>query len=212
MSYLCFARRGESTRVVQKSKFLGVAMPISSEAEAQEVLAQLRETYATASAIAWAYIIDVNIQRFHDGGEPSGTAGMPILSVLQKRGLTRCFCAVVRWFGGIKLGAGGLARAFSGCAADAMDNAGTALWCPTAQYDVRIDYADLGKIEYRLAEYPFERLDTVFTDAVTLRMRVKAEQARQMLNLFDEWTGANMLAEPVGDVYDYPWQVDTPSV
>lgn len=210
MSYLSLARRGESRRVVQKSKFLGVAAPVAGEQQAIALIEALRAQNPTASALAWAYIIDVNVQRFHDGGEPSGTAGMPILSVLQKRGLTRCVCAVVRWFGGIKLGAGGLARAFSGCGTDALDNAGTALWCPTADYDVRIDYADLGKIEYKLADYPFQRLDTVFTDAVTLTMRVKNEDARQMLDLFDEWTGANMMAQSVGDVYDYPWAVDPP--
>ena len=139
MSYLSLLRRGESQRVVQKSRFFGIAAPVDSEESADLLLEQIRAEYPTASAIAWAYIIDVNVQRFSDGGEPSGTAGMPILSVLQKRGLTRCLCAVVRWFGGIKLGAGGLARAFSGCGIDALDNAGTALWCPTMDFDIRID-------------------------------------------------------------------------
>ena len=210
MSYLSLLRRGESQRVVQQSRFLGIAAPVDSEEAADLLLEQIRAEYPTASAIAWAYIIDVYVQRLSDGGEPSGTAGMPILSVLQKRGLTRCLCAVVRWFGGIKLGAGGLARAFSGCGIDALDNAGTALWCPTMDFDIRIDYGDLGKVEHKLLDHPFQRLDTSFTDQVTLTMRAKADDVRQMLDLFDEWTGANMLAQSVGDVYDYPWQTDAP--
>ena len=181
---------------------------LPSVEEAEFAIEMLHEEHPTASAIAWAYIIDVNVQRFHDGGEPSGTAGMPILSIMQKKGLTRCLCAVVRWFGGIKLGAGGLARAFSGCGADAIKDAGTASWCETVNYDIRIGYGDLGRVEYKLADYPYERLDTVFTDAVTLTMRAKLSEKDTMLRLFDEWTGANMEATQNGDIYDYPWQID----
>lgn len=208
MAYISLAKRGESRVEINKSKFLGVAMPVSSVEEAEFAIEMLHEEHPTASAIAWAYIIDVNVQRFHDGGEPSGTAGMPILSIMQKKGLTRCLCAVVRWFGGIKLGAGGLARAFSGCGADAIKDAGTASWCETVNYDIRIGYGDLGRVEYKLADYPYERLDTVFTDAVTLTMRAKLSEKDTMLHLFDEWTGANMEAVQNGEIYDYPWQID----
>ena len=205
MAYSSFAKRGQSSLVVQKSRFIGIAVPVATEADAQQMIETLRSEYPTASAIAWAYIIDANVQRFHDGGEPSGTAGMPILSVIQKRKLTHSFCAVIRWFGGIKLGAGGLARAFSGCAIDAMDDAGTANWCETVDCRIRIDYADLGKVEYKLADYPYVRMDTVFTDAVELCMRVKETEVQNMISLFENWTGAKMKVMDIGEPFDYPW-------
>ena len=206
MAYSSFAGRGQSSLVVQKSKFIGIAESVATEADAQQLIETLRSEYPTASAIAWAYIIDSNVQRFHDGGEPSGTAGMPILSVIQKRGLTHSFCAVIRWFGGIKLGAGGLARAFGGCAIDAMDDAGTAYWCETVDCRIRIDYGDLGKVEYKLADYPYQRTDTVFSDAVELCMRVKETEKERMIALFENWTAAKMQVVSVSAPYDYPWE------
>lgn len=99
---------------IKKSKFLGYAFEIENEKDAQKYLEDLKKQHKKARHIAWAFIISTPHQeKCNDDGEPSGTAGRPILNVLQKRGLSNKMVAVVRYFGGIKLGAGGLVRAYS---------------------------------------------------------------------------------------------------
>jgi uncharacterized YigZ family protein len=99
--------------IVEKSKFIGHGFPVSSKEEALAQIESLRKKYWNASHNAWAYIVDPNSQRFSDDGEPQGTAGIPILEVLKKEQLTHTAIVVTRWFGGVKLGAGGLTRAYA---------------------------------------------------------------------------------------------------
>ena len=110
---------------IKKSKFLGYKYNISSADEVGGILADLKKEHKKARHIAWGYIISSpHLEKCSDDGEPSGTAGRPILNVLQKRGLSNCMVAVVRYFGGIKLGAGGLVRAYSKSASEALDGEG----------------------------------------------------------------------------------------
>ena len=107
---------------IKKSKFLGYKYDISSADKVGGILADLKKEHKKARHIAWGYIISSpHLEKCSDDGEPSGTAGRPILNVLQKRGLSNCMVAVVRYFGGIKLGAGGLVRAYSKSASEALD-------------------------------------------------------------------------------------------
>lgn len=107
---------------IKKSKFLGYKYDIASADEVEGILADLKKEHKKARHIAWGYIISSPHQeKCSDDGEPSGTAGRPILNVLQKRGLSNCMVAVVRYFGGIKLGAGGLVRAYSKSASEALN-------------------------------------------------------------------------------------------
>ena len=107
---------------IKKSKFLGYKYDITSTDEVDKILSALKKDHKKARHIAWAYIIvSPHLEKCSDDGEPSGTAGRPILNVLQKRGLSNCMVAVVRYFGGIKLGAGGLVRAYGKSASEALD-------------------------------------------------------------------------------------------
>ena len=107
---------------IKKSKFLGYKYDIASADEIEGILANLKKEHKKARHIAWGYIISSpHLEKCSDDGEPSGTAGRPILNVLQKRGLSNCMVAVVRYFGGIKLGAGGLVRAYGKSASEALD-------------------------------------------------------------------------------------------
>ena len=107
---------------IKKSKFLGYKYDITSTDEVDKILSALKKDHKKARHIAWAYIIaSPHLEKCSDDGEPSGTAGRPILNVLQKRGINNCLVAVVRYFGGIKLGASGLVRAYGKSASEALD-------------------------------------------------------------------------------------------
>lgn len=142
-------RAGEVRTVIEKSVFLTVTRPIENEEQAAEIIEGLRKKYPDATHVCYGYIADVagTVQRFSDDGEPSGTAGMPILEVMKHGGLRRSLVAVVRWFGGIKLGAGGLTRAYAGCAAEAIQTVGTSNYRKLRVYTVTVDFSSANKIK-----------------------------------------------------------------
>lgn len=107
--------------IVQKSKFISMLYQVNSEEEVIKILNKLKLEYKDATHICYAYIIN-NIKRFQDDGEPSGTAGMPILNVLENQKLNLILAVVIRYFGGIKLGAGGLVRAYTTSVVEALEN------------------------------------------------------------------------------------------
>ena len=128
MGFLEIARTGRSETEVKNSRFLGEACAVHSEEEALQRIAGLKKEHYDARHVCSAYIIrrdegGVPIVRASDDGEPQGTAGRPILSVIEGSGLQNCLITVVRYFGGVKLGAGGLIRAYSGAVADALAHA-----------------------------------------------------------------------------------------
>lgn len=107
--------------IVQKSKFISMLYQVNNEEEVINILNKLKLEYKDATHICYAYIIN-NIKRFQDDGEPSGTAGMPILNVLENQKLNLILAVVIRYFGGIKLGAGGLVRAYTTSVVEALEN------------------------------------------------------------------------------------------
>lgn len=123
--YIGVISRCEEKTEIKKSVFIASAMPVLSEEDALGKIAEIRAEQRGATHNCYAFIADRtgNLKRFSDDGEPQGTAGMPILDVLVKRGLKMTLVVVTRYFGGIKLGAGGLVSAYSGCAARALDKA-----------------------------------------------------------------------------------------
>ena len=133
----------EVETVINKSRFIGRCFPVCDEGEALALLLYVREAHADASHNCYAYKIGAHgeLVRFSDDGEPGGTAGLPIMEALNKSGFTNALCVVTRYFGGILLGAGGLARAYSGGAAAAIKAAGTAMYVPGAVIEVELNYS-----------------------------------------------------------------------
>lgn len=130
-TYLVPARAAEASFTEKRSKFIGQIWPAASEEEALARLAEARKTHADATHNVYAYIIRHGAVRYSDDGEPSGTAGQPVLGVLQKKLVFNVLCVVTRYYGGVLLGAGGLVRAYAGAASQALDAAGIArmrLW------------------------------------------------------------------------------------
>lgn len=124
MDHVTVAQQAEHTEVIKGSRFIGIVAPASSEDEAQQLLAAARTAHPDATHHCSAWRIG-EVVRFSDDGEPGGTAGRPMLEVILRRDLQNVAAVVVRYFGGTRLGAGGLVRAYSGTVARALDVAGT---------------------------------------------------------------------------------------
>ena len=132
--------------IIKKSKFITFTYNISNKEEINKILDELRNKYSDATHICYAYIIDNN-EKYEDDGEPNGTAGMPILNVLQKENLKNVLCVVIRYFGGIKLGAGGLVRAYSKACKEAII---TKILEKGYKIKISFKYNDVKKIDYLL--------------------------------------------------------------
>ena len=138
----------EAEYTVNRSRFIGRCFPVDSEEAALYLLGDIRKKHWDATHNCFAYRIGENAAaRFSDDGEPGGTAGKPIMDVLTGRGLTNVLCVVTRYFGGILLGAGGLVRAYSKSAADAVTKAGVVSYLPGTILDIPMDYSRYGALE-----------------------------------------------------------------
>lgn len=138
----------EAEYTVNRSRFIGRCFPVDSEEAALCLLGDIRKKHWDATHNCFAYRIGENAAaRFSDDGEPGGTAGKPIMDVLTGKGLTNVLCVVTRYFGGILLGAGGLVRAYSKSAADAVTKAGMVSYLPGTVLDIPMDYSRYGALE-----------------------------------------------------------------
>lgn len=172
---------GEATaeQIIEKSRFLTYVAHTESEDEAKAYLAKVRGLHPLATHVCFAYIADRtgNLQRFSDDGEPQGTAGMPILNVLKARGLAETTAAVVRYFGGIKLGAGGLTRAYASSAADGCAAAETRLYELCAELEISVGYPEVNAV-LRFLEGR-ELLSRSFSEKAAFTVAVKAGESEK---------------------------------
>lgn len=175
--YLVPSEYGEDEFIEKKSRFIGRIWPVETEEEALARIQEMKRKHYDATHNCWAYIIRDGAVRFSDDGEPGGTAGMPMLQVLQREGLFNAVCVVTRYFGGILLGAGGLVRAYTKGAKIAVDAAGKSMkrvWtvlyvpCPYSFYErVRLEAEGFGGI-VRKADFGAEvELELLFPEAKT---------------------------------------------
>ena len=175
--YLVPSEYGEDEFIEKKSRFIGRIWPVETEEEALARIQEMKKKHYDATHNCWAYIIRDGAVRFSDDGEPGGTAGMPMLQVLQREGLYNVVCVVTRYFGGILLGAGGLVRAYTKGAKIAVDAAGKSMkrvWtvlyvpCPYSFYErVRLEAEGFGGI-VRKADFGAEvELELLFPEAKT---------------------------------------------
>lgn len=184
MTYFTLTAPAQATLEIKKSEFLGFAYPITSREQIMFHVEQLREQYPDARHVCYGYIIgdphNTTSAGFDDDGEPSGTAGKPILNVLQHKAIGNCLIAVVRYFGGIKLGAGGLTRAYSGTAqavVDAMLETETlSEFVPLEQITIRTDFANESFIRHVLDEFNATILQAEYGKDVILMVEI-AEQS-----------------------------------
>lgn len=181
---------GNGELVEKKSRFIAMTKPVESEEEALAFVESVRKQYWDARHHCYAYVIgDRNqIQRCSDDGEPSQTAGKPMLDVLLGAEIHNICIVVTRYFGGTLLGTGGLVRAYSGAAQAALRNSQVLEKCPGRQLKITTDYTGAGKIQYILAKREAAVLDTQYTDKVQIVVIVPSEEAQRLVSELTEGT------------------------
>ena len=160
----------QSTLVIKKSKFLGLAARVDSEEQAQEILAQRKKQHYDASHNCFAHVLENGVMRYGDDGEPQGTAGLPMLDVIKKSGLCNILVISTRYFGGTLLGAGGLVRAYTKSAADSIEAAVKVKIIQCSMYEGTFDYNTWAKAEKLLHDAEFMIDDVQFSDKVQVRL------------------------------------------
>lgn len=178
---------------IKKSRFIGAIMPCNNEQEALHQLGLLARQHPNANHLAFAWRIrqpeGFITERFHDAGEPSGTAGRPILAPLEGESLINTVVGVVRYFGGIKLGTGGLTRAYATAAKEAMAAATIIPWVEMAEVTLEIDYPQLQMLEYQLKQVHGQVIDQQFTDKVTITFTLPAKLRDDIVKQFSGFSG-----------------------
>ncbi|MEU5810465.1 MULTISPECIES: YigZ family protein [unclassified Streptomyces] len=147
--YATVAREGVHESEINRSRFLCSLAPAATEQEAQEFVARIRREHPTATHNCYAYVIgaDASVQKASDDGEPGGTAGVPMLQMLMRRDVRYAVAVVTRYYGGVKLGAGGLIRAYGGVVGEALDVLGTVTRRRYRLATVTVDHQRAGKIQ-----------------------------------------------------------------
>ncbi|MDY2734868.1 YigZ family protein [Intestinibacter sp.] len=170
---------GSDEYVVEKSTFIGYAKPIKSEEEAVEFINQIKKKHKDATHNVWAYTVGetMNIQRYSDDGEPQGTAGIPTLEVIKKEDLRDVVVVVTRYFGGIKLGAGGLVRAYTKGAKIGIEAAQIIQKVKYKEVSVTIDYNQIGKVQNEIMNMGYTIKDTLYSEKVEIIVYSREEEA-----------------------------------
>lgn len=180
---------GQAEQTINKSRFVAVAEYCADERSVGMLLRRLASDHSHAHHLAFAFRVKNPegqgfIQRFHDAGEPSGTAGKPILQYLEGRDLVNACIAVVRFYGGINLGTGGLARAYGGTAKMALDAARLAPFVEMKKIRLTLDYGRLDAFTRELAKLDGQLLDKVFAEQVTVLASVPTAEADNLTRRF----------------------------
>ena len=176
----------ETEQLIKKSRFIGLLYPCNSETQALALLKQLHSQHSNATHIVYAYRIQSTeglICRFHDAGEPGGTAGKPMFAHLEGRQLQNALAVAIRYFGGVKLGAGGLTRAYGNLAKELLTAAEISAYIDYCELQIILDYPRLQALEYQLNKLDGSILEQIFTEKVQLRIKIP-EKHRQSLTDF----------------------------
>lgn len=189
--------------IINKSRFIGYAKPVESEEDAIKFIEEIKFKHKDATHNVPAYVIgeNNNIQRYSDDGEPSGTAGIPILEVLKKENLRNVVIVVTRYYGGVKLGTGGLVRAYIKGAKIALEASRIVEKILYKRLKVRVDYTLLGKVQNDLLSYGYIIDDTVYDDAANLILLVESDKCDYFKNIIIDITNARVEIEEIGEKY-----------
>lgn len=181
---------GEAEYVEKRSRFLGHVRCVETEDEARAFIAETKKKYYDARHNCWCYLLRGGAERYSDDGEPQGTAGIPMLEVFRREGITNVVCVVTRYFGGVLLGAGGLLRAYTKSAKDALDAAGVSVVRRWVETEIPCSYsmAERMKLEVAAMGGVVDGMD--YAAAVTIRALVPEEKSEALAaRIFDVSNG-----------------------
>lgn len=202
-SYKILYQAGEGEIVEKKSRFIATIRPVESEEEALSFIAEMRKKYWDATHNCTAFVIGENHEqmRCNDDGEPSQTAGRPMLDVLLGEDVHNCCAVVTRYFGGTLLGTGGLVRAYSAAVKEGLRNCQILEKQLARKLTVETDYTGLGKIQYILGEEKISTLDSQYADKVSLTLLVPVDQLDPLMEKLTEGTNGRCVMEPGEQVW-----------
>lgn len=179
--------QGFAEQTINKSRFIAAAARCDTEREVATLLRGLATSYSNASHLAYAYRVKTPngiVARFSDAGEPSGTAGKPILQMLEARDLINVGVGVIRYYGGINLGTGGLARAYGGTAKEALEAGKIVPFVEMLELQLSVDYKRLDELMRAVSQFQGVVLDKAFDAAVRVRVSLPAQHGQALLNRF----------------------------
>ncbi len=201
--YISIQRRAEAELSFKKSRFIACLLPVETEAGFQQALQAVREQYPKATHYCYAVILrgGVHYEKMSDDGEPSGTAGRPILDVLRGSGLTNAALIVVRYFGGTLLGTGGLVRAYSDTAKEVLKFAERVCMTPAAELKIRLDYAWYNQFESKCRSKLIGETDIQFLELVEIRLNVALEEKDALVALLQKISARTVQIEEIEKRY-----------
>ena len=203
-SYITIRERGYSEYEDRKSVFIGEALPVSNEADAIAFIESVKRHYPDARHHVYAYVLRENsTMRYSDDREPQGTAGMPILDLIRKRGCTDIVVVVTRYFGGTLLGTGGLVRAYTAAAQGAIDSGCIITYDIYTELNISLSYSDYQKLMPILEEYGFRTADTRYNELVVINGTIRARFKEQLLDKITELTSARAKIEILCEKFDF---------
>ncbi len=200
--YLVLKKGGQDEIIVKKSRFISCTSAVATEEEAEAFLEQIRKKHYDARHNCYAYSIGVGSQpllRFSDDGEPQGTAGKPILEVIQGSGIRNICIVVTRYFGGTLLGTGGLARAYTEAAKAGLSASVVGQIRKFIQAELEIEYTDLGKLQYMIANTDAKIQETIYTERVRLRVQVYQPVYEAFVKAITEEVGGRVKVRKLGE-------------
>ena len=203
-SYITIRHHAEFEYEDRKSIFIAEAMPVETEAEALAFIDSVKKKYPDANHHVYAYVIKENsIARFTDDREPQGTAGLPVLDIIRKRGCTNAAIVVVRYFGGTLLGTGGLVRAYSGAALGALSAAEIITYDIYATYEIEASYSDFQKLGTVFASVGFRQDNIDYAEAVRISGSVQRDSGDSLVDKLIQTTSGRVIVKKMGEKYDF---------
>jgi len=201
MNFKTVFQESKSLDVIKKSKFIGYAKPVTTVEEAQQFIESIKKKHWDANHNVPVYVLgdQFQVQKYSDDGEPSGTAGMPILNILKNEGISNVAIVVTRYFGGIKLGTGGLVRAYSQSAQSALREAKVIEMVGYQLISVKMNYTLHGKFQNYISQNPeYLVKDTVYTDGVETLLYICNDEAENFVKKIIDMTNDQAIIE-IGD-------------
>lgn len=192
----------ETEFVEKRSRFIGRVKPVETEEEARAFVEEVRRRHHDARHNCWCYLLrEGNVLRYSDDGEPQGTAGQPMLNVFQRESVTNVCCVVTRYFGGVLLGAGGLTRAYTKGAKDALDAVGISTMSLWTLWDVPCTYPLFERVKLEITACGGVVRDTEYGADIRLRAAFPAGGAEQFVPRLTELSAGSLAMEAAGEEF-----------
>ena len=191
----------ESEFVEKRSRFITHLWPVETEEEAQAHIREMKSKYYDARHNCWCYLLGQNVQRYSDDGEPQGTAGQPMLKVFERENVTNVCCVVTRYFGGILLGAGGLTRAYSQGAKDALTVAGAATMGLWSCVMIPCSYAAFERVKLEVAAHGGVIDETEYGADITLCVSIMVSEVDALQTRLTELSAGTIKLQVLGEEF-----------